>query len=218
IDKVESLGLSEKTLIIFVPDHGAWRHGKATLYDFGMRVPMLMLWQGTIKAGTQYDQMIANIDIAPTLMELCSIEKPDNYEVDGLSFKQALFGNKDPIREILFGELGHSRAVKTKDWKYIAVRYPKELQARIESGERFAGFKGDTLPAPYLTRNSHLGHYASEANPNYFDANQLYDLRTDPEETVNTYLNNPEVGQRMKRALSKQLKQFKQRPFGEFTD
>jgi arylsulfatase A-like enzyme len=53
IDKVKELGIEKDTLIVFVSDHGSWRHGKTTLHDFGMRVPMLCLWPGTIRPGTK---------------------------------------------------------------------------------------------------------------------------------------------------------------------
>ncbi|MEM7673964.1 MAG: sulfatase-like hydrolase/transferase, partial [Verrucomicrobiota bacterium] len=66
IDKIESLGVLENTIIIFVPDHGSYRHGKATLHDYGMRVPMLIKWEGTITPGQTYDGIVANIDVAPT--------------------------------------------------------------------------------------------------------------------------------------------------------
>ncbi|MEO0510902.1 MAG: sulfatase-like hydrolase/transferase [Verrucomicrobiota bacterium] len=218
IDKVESLGLAENTLIVFVPDHGSWRHGKATLHDFGMRVPMIMRWKGTIEPGLEYDPIVANIDVAPTLMDLCGIEKPTDYEVDGQSFKHALFGSKEPVRSILFGELGHSRSVKTKEWKYIAVRYPEKLQKRIDRGDKFTGFDGLPIPMPYLTRNGHLGHHASRENPHYFEADQLYNLKVDPEETVNVFRQNPEIAERAQKELARELGKFKERPFGEFTE
>jgi len=217
IDKVNELGLENDTIIFFVPDHGSWRHGKATLYDFGMRVPMLVKWPGKIKPGSQYDGITANIDVAPTLMELCGIQVPADYAIDGVSFKSQLLGNQKPIRDVLFSELGHSRAVKTKDWKYIAIRYPEEIQRKIDRGEKFRGFDGGELDLPYLTRNGHLGHNAAKHNPHYFDADQLYNLKTDPEETDNVFEQNPEVAQRMEKDLSKALKGFENRPFGEFT-
>ena len=138
--------------------------------------------------------------------------------MDGVSFKPALFGNRDPIRQYLFGELGHSRCVKSGEWKYIAVRYPEELQRKIELGVTFRGFKGAELTRPYLTRNGHLGHYASERNPHYFEADQLYNLKTDPEENRNVFAQNPDVAQRMKKLLAEALRQFENRPFGEFTE
>lgn len=217
LDKIEDLGLTKDTLVIFVPDHGSYRHGKATLHDYGMRVPMLLQWPGKIKPGTKYDGLVANIDVAPTILDLCGIKPPSDYQIDGVSFKDALFGSQKPIRNVLFGELGHSRGVKTKDWKYIAVRYPEKLQKRIDRGEKFKGFEGRELDRPYLTRNGHLGHHASTKNPHYFDADQLYSLKSDPEENENVFAQNPEVAQRMKKELAKALQLFENRPFGEFT-
>jgi arylsulfatase A-like enzyme len=218
IDKVRMLGLERETLIIFVPDHGSYRHGKATLYDFGMRVPMLLQWKGRIKPGSTYDGLVANIDLVPTLLDICGITPPADYAIDGISFRPQLFGSREPIRNVLYGELGHSRAVKTKEWKYIAIRYPERLQKKIDRGETFRGFDGGELELPYLTRNGHLGHHASRQNPHYFEADQLYNLKTDPEENDNVYAKNPEVAQRMQAALAGQLKQFENRPFGEFTE
>ena len=216
LDKLKGKGIEEDTLVVFMPDHGSYRHGKATLHDFGMRVPMILQWKGTIEAGTVYDGLVANIDLAPTLLEICGVEIPIDYQIDGVSFSSVLKGSMDPVRSWVFGELGHSRAVKTEAWKYIAVRYPKELQARVDRGEPFRGFMGETLPRPYLTRNRHLGHYASKANPHYFESDQLYDLRSDPEETRNVYADHPVVAEKMRRLLKVALSAFEGRPFGEF--
>jgi arylsulfatase A-like enzyme len=216
LDKVKSLSLEKDTLILFVPDHGSYRHGKATLYEYGMRVPMLLQWTGTIKPGSHYDGLTANIDIAPTILDLCEIETPPDYQLDGISFKPVLFGETKPLRKNLFGELGHSRAIKTEEWKYIAVRYPPDVQLKIDKGQTFNGFQGEKLKRPYLTRNGHLGHHASNANPHYFEADQLYNLKTDPEENENVFAQNPRLAARLKRELSEALKQFENRPFGEF--
>lgn len=218
IDKVKELGLEKDTLIIFTPDHGAYRHGKTTLYEYGMHVPMLLQWEGKIKAGSEYDGIVANIDFAPTILDICGITPPKDYWIDGISFKSALFGDPTPIRDILFAEMGHARGVKTKDWKYIAIRYPKELQDRIDRGEKFEGFFGDKIDLPYLTRNQHLGHHGSSQNEHYFEANQLYNIDSDSEELSNVESENPEILQEMKEALSRELKKFEDRPFGEFTD
>lgn len=216
LDKIADLGIEENTLVIFVPDHGSYRHGKATLHDFGMRVPMLLRWPGTIEAGTTYDGIVANIDLLPTLAELAEIPIPEAHQVDGVSFKSVLFGDPEPIRDYLFGELGHSRCIKTEEWKYIAVRYPEEVQKKIEEGRLFNGFQSEKLKLPYLTRNGHLGHYAAAKNPNYFVADQLYHLESDPEETENVFAQNPEVAERLAKKLGAAIKSFPDRPFGEF--
>jgi len=217
IDKIKELGLEKDTIIIFVSDQGSYRHGKATLYDYGMRVPMLLQWKGKIKPGSRYDGLVANIDVAPTILDLCGITPPPDYRMDGVSFKEALFGSQKPVREVLFGELGHSRCVRTKEWKYIAVRYPEEIQRKIERGEKFNGFMGEKLDRPYLTRNAHLGHYASINNPHYFEPDQLYNLKTDPEENNNVFAQYPEIARRMQELLKAELAKFPGRPYGEFT-
>jgi arylsulfatase A-like enzyme len=217
LDKVKTLGIEEDTLIIFIPDHGSFRHGKATLHDFGMRVPMLLQWKGSIEPGSRYSGLLANIDLAPTLLDLCAATPPASYQMDGLSFKSILFGDQKPLRKALFGELGHSRCIKTKDWKYIAVRYPDALQTKIDNGATFRCFKGEPMPLPYLTRNGHLGHWASHFNPHYFEADQLYNLKTDPKENANVFAQHPEVGERLKTALSQALIAFPHRPFRGFT-
>lgn len=215
LDKIAALGIDAETLVIFVPDHGSFRHGKATLHDYGMRVPMLLRWPGVIDPGSKFDGLVANIDVLPTL---AGAEIPENYHVDGISFRSVLNGSREPLREVLFGELGHSRCVKTADWKYIAVRYPSDVQAKMDAGKTFNGFEGQQLPEPYLTRNGHLGHYASKVNPHYFERDQLYDLRNDPEENDNVVRQNPERTERMRAMLEEALRQFPDRPFGELAN
>lgn len=216
LDKLSQLGIEEETLVIFVPDHGSFRHGKATLHEYGMRVPMVLRWSGTIEAGSTYDGILANIDLLPTLAALGDAKIPEDYEVDGINFESVLRGNQEPLRKVLFGELGHSRCIKTADWKYIAVRYPPEVQKKIEAGELFNGFDGEKIPLPYLTRNGHLGHHAAAVNPHYFEADQLYDLRSDPEEVHNVFELYPEETRVLRREMRKAVRSFPDRPFGEF--
>ena len=219
IDKVKELKLEEDTLIIFASDHGSYRHGKTTLYDYGMRVPLIMRWPGTIKPGSKYDGLLANIDIVPTLLDITGVEKLPKYEVDGVSFREVIDGKNVKVRDTVYGEMGYGRAIKTKYWKYIAVRYPDRIQNKIDKGIKFAPYKegAPLLDHPYLTRNKHLGHYASAKNPHYFEPDQLYDLSSDPQENTNIYATNPETVKSLKDKLSEWLNTFEGRPFGEFT-
>ncbi|MCP4379619.1 MAG: sulfatase-like hydrolase/transferase [bacterium] len=220
IDKVKKLGLAENTLIVFTSDHGSYRHGKTTLHEYGMRVPMLFQWTGKIKPGSKYDGIAANIDFAPTVLDICGITPPPEHHMDGVSLKAAVFGDPAPVREVLFGEMGHSRCVKTKKWKYIAIRYPADIQRQIDNGKKFPQFfkNRPMMDLPYLTRNGHLGHYASKVNPHYFEPDQLYNIKTDPAEDKNIYGQKPEILHHMKQELAKALRQFEKRPFGEFTN
>jgi len=216
-NKLVELDLEENTLIIFMPDHGMWRHGKATCHDFGLKVPMLMYWEGGILPGIIYDGLVQTVDFLPTILDIAGIEMPPGLEVDGISLKSIIESGDGDAHPSLFAELGYSRAVKTREWKYIAVRYPEEVQLQIDRGESFPGYEDRVLDYPYLTNNKHLGHFASKNNPHYFEPDQLYDLTEDSAETVNVADQHPEVLRQMRELLSGYLRTFKDRPFREFT-
>jgi len=215
--KVAELGIENNTLILFIPDHGSWRHGKATLHDYGAKVPMFMYWKDSIVSGVDYRELIQSIDFAPTFLDLAGIDFMGDTAFDGMSLTHILKTGEGPAHESLFAELGYARSVKTKKWKFIAVRYPEDVQEKIDRGDTWTGFDGGRLEFPYLTVNGHLGHHASQVNPHYFEMDQLYDLEADSAETVNLYNQYPEVDVQMKELLSGYLRDFKNRPFGEFT-
>lgn len=74
-------GLLESTLVIYMGDNGFafGEHGlidKRTAYEESMRVPMLMQCPELFKAGTTVEQVVANIDLAPTLLEAAGLQAP----------------------------------------------------------------------------------------------------------------------------------------------
>ena len=138
VDKLKKLGIYENTLIIFTSDNGPHMEGganpdyfdsngpfrgyKRDLYEGGIRVPMIAVWEGKIAPGTQTDHLSAFWDIYPTFSEITNAETPDN--IDGISFLQALLGNEDQQmkHEYLyweFHERGGRKALRKGDWKLI---------------------------------------------------------------------------------------------------
>lgn len=215
--KLEEKGLWDNTLFIVTSDHGAWRHGKTTLHEGGLRVPLVMHWPAGIRRPAEYSGLVQNIDYAPTIMDLAGITPPAEMQVDGVSVAPVLRGSEEPLREYLFAELGFARGIITDNWKYIAIRYTPNIERRIAAGEEFESFKGPKIKQPYMTRNGHLGYHASSHNPNYFTRNQLYDLKSDPREEKNIAEANPQQVEQMQATLRKILMTFDNRPFGEFT-
>jgi len=215
--KIVDLGIENNTLLIFMSDHGSWRHGKATLHDYGTKVPMFMYWKDSIASGVDYRGLVQSTDVAPTLLDIAGIDYAGNSAFDGKSLKHILKTGTGDGHTSLFAELGYARSVKTSKWKYIAVRYPDDVQAKIDRGGTWTGFDGGIIELPYLTQNGHLGYHASRQNPHYFERDQLYDLEADSAETVNVYDQYPEVVGQMKELLGGYLRSFPNRPFGEFT-
>lgn len=89
VDLLKSKGWLDSTLIIFMGDNGFafGEHGlidKRTAYEESMRVPMVMHCPELFKGGTVVSQVVANIDIAPTILEAAALKAPD--QMDGESF------------------------------------------------------------------------------------------------------------------------------------
>ena len=208
----------DNTLIIITSDHGAWRHGKTTLYEAGLRVPLAIRWPKIIEGGSHYNNLVQNIDFAPTILDAAGIDLPTEMEADGVSLMKIFKGSKEPIHEYIFAELGYSRAVITEDWKYIAIRYTDAVLQKMESGKKFRGFERRKLEAPYLTRNRHLGYYASLHNEHYFEVDQLFNISDDPKEEQNIVAERPDLVRQMQGLLADKLSTFPNRPFGEFTE
>ncbi len=209
--KLDELGIADNTLVVFISDHGSKMKG--SLFDLdGVNVPCIMRWPKKIKAGTECDELIQNIDLVPTFFEAAGVRVPEQYGMDGRSLIP-LFEDKPPgpWRNHLYFELGAARAVRTKDWKYIAVRYTKEQVETI---------KGSSLRE--LPKNmSYFGRMGigvrGAENPNFFDADQLYWVKEDPGER-NNLAHDPKHKERlaiMKALLTTSLEEF-DRPFGEF--
>jgi len=211
LKKLDELGIADNTLIVFTSDHGSRMKGSLYSTD-GTCVPWIMRWPEGIRAGVECDQFVQNIDLAPTFFDLAGAKVPDEYIMDGRSLKP-LFGRKRPRqwRDRLYFEVGSARAVCTKDWKYIAVRYPKE---RIEEIKKA---RPDVLPKlmAYIGRMG-IGTRGAQ-NPGFFEYDQLYEVKQDPKERQNL-AGNPEYRERLARMrgmLREDLESFG-RPFGEF--
>jgi hypothetical protein len=209
--KLKELGIDDNTLVIFAPDHG--REGKASVFSHGScQVPMIMRWPKGIPAGKVCEELVQNIDLAPTFFELGKVEKPESYRVDGQSLTP-LFENgiaKD-WRSHLYLEMGAARATVTKDWSYIAVRYTKDQIATIKR----ATLQNLPKAMSYIGR---LGIGVRGADhPGFFDEDQLYHLKSDPKEMKNLAYDIGQISRMKKmRYLMQHDLEVIGRPFGEF--
>jgi arylsulfatase A-like enzyme len=124
--------LGQDAVLVYTSDHGAqWPFGKWNLYDFGIRIPLLIEWPGVIKPGTTSDAMVQLIDLLPTLIEIAGgTVSPD---IDGKSFAGVLRGKTTSHRERIFtthtndGDMNvyPIRSVRTRELKYIRNLHPE---------------------------------------------------------------------------------------------
>lgn len=92
-------GLDENTLVLFTSDGGhLWgEHGlidKRCAYEESMRIPLLACGPALVDAGRTVDALVANIDVAPTLLDLAGLPVPES--MDGRSFRKLLTGKSEP--------------------------------------------------------------------------------------------------------------------------
>ena len=102
LEQLRSMGILDQTLVVYMGDNGFMfgEHGlidKRVAYETSIRVPMLMQCPELFPGGTVVEQMVANIDIAPTVMEAMGLKKPPH--MDGASIIDLARGQDVPWRD-----------------------------------------------------------------------------------------------------------------------
>ena len=134
LQSLEDRGLADNTVIIFLSDHGLHLGekellGKWTPYDESLRIPFIIYDPRTrSRKGKVMDEMVLNIDVAPTILELAGIEVPEG--MDGRSVVSLLDGKEKSWRKEFFYEhycgvptvgsyLPRNEGIRTEKDKYV---------------------------------------------------------------------------------------------------
>ncbi|RRQ29445.1 sulfatase [Rhodococcus sp. Eu-32] len=176
LDTLTETGLDRTTWVVFMTDHGpAFPRAKSTLYEPGTGIALIVRPPaGRSIAPRVYDDLFSGVDLVPTLLELLGVPVPE--DVEGMSHAKNLVGERSPARDEVFTSKTYHdsfdpiRAVRTKDFSYIENYTDRPA-----------------LDLPWDIEESPSGQAVAESvrgpRPRY----ELYDLRTDPGETVNLY-------------------------------
>jgi arylsulfatase A len=138
VDRLKELKLDENTLVLFTSDNGPTHNVggadstffksagdlkglKGSLYEGGIRVPLIAAWPGKVKPGGTCDTPFAFWDVLPTLCELTGADTPKG--LDGISFLPTLLGKGEQAKHnFLYWEFpgyGGQQAVREGDWKAV---------------------------------------------------------------------------------------------------
>ena len=141
VDLLRKLKLDRRTIVFFCSDNGAARRFdgvldssgplrgfKRSMYEGGIRVPMIACWPGKIRPGTVSDFQWSFQDFMPTAAELAGVRPPEG--IDGISIVPTLFGedaagHKQQDREFLYWEWpqrGVAQGIRMGDWKGVRPR------------------------------------------------------------------------------------------------
>lgn len=167
---LEESGKLDNTVIVFTSDHGYWygEHGlneeRRLAYEEAIRIPMLLRYPKTIKAGIQPEEMVLSIDLAPTLIELAG--EPVGPERQGRSWLPIFNNNVKDWRTSFLVEyytdtvfprvhmMGY-KAVRNERYKYIHyldLRGADELYDLQEDPYELKNLFGDPAYAEVLTQ------------------------------------------------------------------
>ena len=137
LDELDSLGLSQNTLVVFCSDNGPsaeprtyglsgarisagpLRDHKFSTHEGGIRVPFLARWPGKIPAGIVRSETAITMDLMPTFLEACGIKPAKGHVTDGVSILPLLQNKSFERTGTLHWEDQYNLAVRKGDWKLV---------------------------------------------------------------------------------------------------
>ncbi|WP_347245740.1 sulfatase-like hydrolase/transferase [Thermogutta sp.] len=132
LNTLDKTGLAEETLVIFTSDNGGqldvgarngpYRAGKGTMYEGGIRVPMVVRWPGQISPGTQSDAVALTMDLFASILDAAGVATPEGRS--GVTLLPIWKGEKNrlPARDLFWVRLEggvFSYAARRGDYKLI---------------------------------------------------------------------------------------------------
>lgn len=191
---LERLGLNENSIQLYLSDHGpAFPFAKWTLYEQGIRIPLIVKWPGVVQSGTKTDALVSMVDILPTLLDMAGVAP---QPLDGKSLVPVLKGQSTVQHHAVYGcytNLGVQGANEYPIRAVVSDRY--KLIVNLRSGNRFS-LKAMDEPdeRAVIDAKMALDSWLSSGDANairrahYYRSRppiELYDLSEDPYELVN---------------------------------
>jgi arylsulfatase A-like enzyme len=168
LGELEKQGILDETIVIYTSDQGIFLgehdyQDKRWSYEEALRSPFLVRYPREIEKGLVSDELMANVDIAPTLLDYAGIEAPPSMQ--GISMRNTLAGGSGGRNEIYF-----------RYWMHRAHRMDNPAHFGIRTADyKLIFYYGLPLDAS--------GALAERTPPGW----ELYDLRKDPSEMNNVY-------------------------------
>jgi arylsulfatase A-like enzyme len=171
VSALQEAGVADRTIVVFTSDNGGsafgesdgvlptsnapLKAGKGTIYEGGIRVPLIVDWPGVTKPGSTSTALVQTTDLFPTFLAMAGVPLPADYPGDGVSIVPLLAGEKTNVRNAVY------------------TYFPHNVDAT-----------GNLSGAAVRRGHDKLIRYFAE-NPDGSDRLELYDLTDDPGETRN---------------------------------
>jgi arylsulfatase A-like enzyme len=195
LESLERNHLADNTVVIFTSDQGPqWPFGKWNLYDYGVHVPLMVRWPGSVAGGSETEALVSLVDVLPTIVEIAGGTAPkQGAQIDGTSLLPLLRGEVSEVRDAVFashtgdGTMNQSpmRMIRTTRYKYILNLAPETTYTTHIDKSGVDGYGEEYWPS-WLQR-SYENSLSAAVLWRYHNRPQeeLYDVRRDPSETRN---------------------------------
>lgn len=142
LGELKKYGLEENTIIVYYSDNGGMigdmylkgptalatnlrplRGQKGSLYEGGIRVPLIVKWPGVVQPATQSDEVVCSYDLYPTFIDMAGANRPANQVTDGLSLLPILKGKESTLNR------------KALYWHFPTSMWARHPQGAIRMGD-----------------------------------------------------------------------------------
>ncbi len=195
LSALQEAGVADRTIVVFTSDNGGsafgeadgvlptsnapLKAGKGTIYEGGIRVPLIVDWPGVTKPGSVSTALVQTTDLFATFLEMAGVALPADYPGDGASIVPVLKGAKETVRDAVYTYFPHN-VDATGNLSGAAVR------------------RGDHKLIRYFADN-----------PDGSDRLELYDLAADLGETRNLAAAKPDLAGELNGLLGAYLEDTK---------
>jgi len=154
LEALKANGQFENTIVVFTSDNGpefmsdylatathterfnsGLRGSKGSVYEGGVKVPLIMRWPGVLPAGTEIHEMTHFTDWFPTLLAAAGVSLPSGLEIDGYNLLPMFHGEKRTLPDTRFWQWNRyspvaecNAAVRADDWKLVFPAIPEAMR------------------------------------------------------------------------------------------
>ncbi|UGU17435.1 sulfatase [Sinomicrobium kalidii] len=179
LEKLEETGELENTIIVVTSDNGmAFPRAKSNTYEYGIHVPLAIMWGNQIEGGRIVDDPVSLIDIAPTFLEAVSVEGGGDisgkYAMEGKSLMNLLMNDNEeaepyPVRRAAFAARERHSSSRWNNLTYPqrAIRTEGFLYIRNFKPERWPAGAPQKYESDGTLGPEHGGYHDIDASPTF---------------------------------------------------
>ena len=220
LETLRECGLEENTIVMFTSDNGPqiWGEGenstnrfncqlhgaKGTVYEGGIRVPMILRWPGGLEGHREVDDMVHFSDWFPSILAMAGVEVPGDLNIDGVDVLSVLRGERGKVCTKRFWQWNRytplitcNAAIRDGDWKLVRPRISEAMATPcVDPWLRISMYEPERLIEGGLLKDPEPPRTVPPPPPP-----ELYNIADDPLEEVDLADRHPEVAHRLLREL-----------------